>query len=278
MHMKRIDAHQHFWQYDATRHSWMNEEMKVLKRNFSTHDLEPLLKEHAFDGCIAVQASQTEEENTFLRSLATSSTIIKGIVGWVDLQSPEVSERLAYYQQFPIMKGFRHIIHDEADIDFMLRPAFLNGIQQLDSYGYSYDILVFHHHLDNTVKLLQRNPGQRFVIDHIAKPDIGNKEITNWKKKMAAVAAFPNVYCKVSGMVTETGSNPWKQEDFTPYLDAVTELFGTERLMFGSDWPVCILSASYANVFRIVNDYFSGFSKEEQDNFFGLNAIRFYQL
>jgi L-fuconolactonase len=276
--MDRIDSHQHFWNYDPAKHVWMNDDMAVLKKDFSPHDLEPLLKRCNLTGCVAVQATQAEEENEFLLKLADESTIIKGIVGWVDLQSEKITDRLSYYKSFEKIKGFRHVIHDEPDIDFMLRPAFLKGINALLPFDYTYDILIFHHHLANTVKLVKQFPDQPFVIDHIAKPDIKNKQFQDWKKQLAAVAAFQNVYCKISGMVTEANWKAWKPVDFIIYMDAIVELFGTDRIMFGSDWPVCTLAATYENVYNITNDYFSSFTNDEQDKFFSLNAKRFYRL
>lgn len=276
--MKRIDSHQHFWNYSPNRQVWMNEDMAVLKRDFSPHDLEPLLKRCNLDGCVAIQASQSEEENDFLLGLAANSTFIKGIVGWVDLQSENIKERLSFYKQFTIMKGFRHVIHDETDINFMLRPAFLNGIKELSDFNFTYDILIYHYHLANTLALIKKFPEQPFVIDHIAKPEIRNRQMEDWKMQLSAIAAYPNVYCKISGLTTEATWHKWQYEDFKPYLTVVTELFGTDRIMYGSDWPVCTLSSSYEKMYEIAERYFSGFTKNEQDKFFGLNAIQFYNL
>lgn len=274
-----IDAHQHFWQYDPTKHVWMSEEMSVLKTDFLPVDLAPHLKNCSLDGCVAVQANQAEEDNAFLISLADKHDFIKGIVGWVDLQSETVETRLAHYQQFASMKGFRHVIHDEADLDFMLRPRFLNGLSLLKRYGYTYDILIFPKHLPNTLELVAAFPNQPFVIDHIAKPAIKNGENTEgWRKGLEAVAKYENVSCKISGMVTEADWHHWKQADFISYLDTVVELFGIDRIMYGSDWPVCTLAANYEKQFDIVKYYFSNFSKQEQEKFFGGNASKFYNL
>ena len=274
-----IDAHQHFWQYDPTKHVWMSEEMGVLKTDFLPNDLSFHLKNGSLDGCVAVQANQAEEENTFLLGLAEKHNSIKGIVGWVDLQSEKVEARLEYYQSFAPMKGFRHVIHDEADINFMLRPNFLKGISLLKKYGYTYDILIFPKHLPNTLELMAAFPDQPFVIDHIAKPSIKKGENTEgWRKGLKAVAKHENVSCKISGMVTEADWHHWKQADFTPYLDTVVELFGIDRIMYGSDWPVCTLAANYEKQFDIVRHYFSNFSQPQQEKFFGLNASQFYNL
>ena len=273
-----IDAHQHFWHYDPAKHVWMSEAMGVLKKDYLPTDLAPHLKNCALTGCVAVQANQAEEENAFLLSLAEKHDFIKGIVGWVDLQSDGVGERLAYYKQFEKIKGFRHVIHDEADIDFMLRPAFLRGVGLLQQYGYTYDILIFPEHLPNTLKFVQTFPNQPFVIDHIAKPFIKMGEIALWQEALKAVAAHQNVSCKISGMVTEADWHNWQQADFTPYINSIVELFGIDRIMYGSDWPVCTLSATYEDMFSIVKNYFSTFSEAEQGKFFGGNAARFYGL
>lgn len=276
--MERIDSHQHFWKYDPARHSWMNEKMDLLKKNYGPKDLAVLLSQCGLHGSVAVQASQSEEENEFLLGLAESNPIIKGIVGWVDLQSDAVSERLSYYSTKNKIKGFRHVIHDEPDVDFMLRPAFLNGLKALKNFNYTYDILIFTVHLSNTLQLVRQFPDQPFVIDHIAKPMIHKHEISEWKKGLIPLASLQNVYCKISGMVTEAHWKNWTKEDFTPYLETIVELFGSKRILYGSDWPVCTLSASYAETYGIVKSYFEKFSVDEQDDFFGLNAKRFYHL
>lgn len=278
MVMERIDSHQHFWNYDPARQTWMTGEMEILKKDYGPQDLQILLEACELEGSVAVQASQTEEENDFLLALAAANSSIAGIVGWTDLQSPSVEERLSYYKTQSKIKGFRHVIHDEPDIDFMLRPAFLRGISALSQFGYTYDLLVFDIHLQNTLKLVRMFPNQLFVIDHIAKPKIRDREITVWRNDLAALSALPNVYCKISGMVTEAVWKKWTQDDFVPYMDAVVDLFGTRRIMYGSDWPVCTLSASYQETYGIVEQYFSRFSAHEQKDFFGLNARRFYQL
>ena len=276
--MERIDSHQHFWNYNSERQNWMTDEMSVLKKDYGPQDLSVLLDQCQIQGSVAVQASQTEDENEFLIALAEKHSFIKGIVGWVDLQSISVSERLDYYSTKKLIKGFRHVIHDEPDIDFMLRPVFLNGIKALSSYGYTYDLLIRHFHLPNTLKLVRQIPYQYFVIDHIAKPEIRKREIEEWKKKLSPFASLPNVYCKISGMVTEAAWKNWEPNDFTPYLDNIVECFGTKRILYGSDWPVCTLSASYSDTYGIVKKYFNSFSDDEQRDFFELNTKNFYQL
>ena len=276
--MAVIDSHQHFWNYSPQRHMWMNDDMTVLKRDFLPSDLFPLLNQNSIEGCVAVQASQTEEENTFLLALADQYDFIKGVVGWVDLRSNHVEERLLYYKDIKKVKGFRHVIHDEQNVDFMLQPDFIKGIGLLNQFDFTYDILIYPNHLANALKLVGRFPDQPFVIDHMAKPIIRESEIADWKKELEAVAACKNVSCKISGMVTEAKWNSWHNDDFTPYLDAVVEMFGTDRLMYGSDWPVCNLSASYEGMYGITTNYFSRFTQSEQEKVFGGNATRFYKL
>lgn len=273
-----IDSHQHFWHYDLAKHTWMDNRMSIIKQDFLPNNLLPHLQNCGLVACVAVQANQAEAENEFLLNLVENFDFIKGIVGWIDLRSESVEERLEYYQQFPKIKGFRHIIHDEPELDFMLGKAFMNGVSKFKKYGYTYDILIFEKHLPNTLTFVKAFPEQPFVIDHIAKPLIKQQITEHWASNIKKVASFKNVFCKISGMVTEANWANWKQEDFTKYLDTVVEAFGTDRIMYGSDWPVCQLATTYEEQFSIVKDYFSSFSEEEQDKFFGKNAIKFYKI
>jgi L-fuconolactonase len=278
MNVSRIDSHQHFWHYEPTKHVWMDDRMGIIKQDFLPADLLPNLKGCGLDGCVAVQANQAEIENEFLLKLAAENDFIKGIVGWVDLRAENVSERLEYYQQFSKIKGFRHVIHDEPELDFMLGKNFMNGVSKLNNYGYTYDILIFEKHLPNTIHFIEALPNQPFVIDHIAKPLIKDQIMEDWATHIKKAGNLKNVYCKISAMTTEANWQNWAKTDFTKYLDVVVEAFGTERIMYGSDWPVCQLAASYEAQFDIVQDYFSNFSQAEQDNFFGGNAKKFYKI
>ncbi|MBO9683816.1 MAG: amidohydrolase family protein [Flavisolibacter sp.] len=273
-----MDAHQHFWQFNPVRDSWITDEMSVIQKDFFPCDLKPVLQQNGFDGCVAVQASQSEEETEFLISLAAQNDFIKGVVGWVDLQANDIEERLAKYKSIPVVKGFRHVLQGEPQRDLMLKPEFKRGIAALQKQGFAYDILIFPDQINFSGELVASFPEQKFVIDHIAKPYIKRKEIDEWKRDMEKIAKHENVYCKISGMVTEADWKAWKKEDFKPYLDVVVEVFGTDRILFGSDWPVCLVAASYEKMLGIVKDYFASFSQNEQDRFFGLNAIRFYNL
>ena len=274
----RVDAHHHFWQFDPVRDSWITEEMAVIQKDFMPGDLRPLLQQEGFDGCIAVQADQSEEQTEFLVGLANEFPFIKGVVGWVDLQAENIQDRLQHFSQHKIIKGFRHVLQGEPQRDLMLSQKFINGIGALKNFDYTYDILIFPDQLIYAKNLAAQFPDQKFVIDHLAKPYIKKKEIKEWTLDIEAIAKLPNVSCKVSGMVTEGDWKGWQKSDFTPYLDVVVHSFGTERLMFGSDWPVCQVAATYHEVVVIVNDYFSSFSKEEQENIFGGNATKFYNL
>ncbi|MCW3094378.1 MAG: amidohydrolase family protein [Ferruginibacter sp.] len=276
--MQRIDAHQHFWKFDPVRDSWINEAMAVIQRDFLPNDLQPILQQNNFDGCVVVQSDQSEKENEFQLSNAAHFDFIKGVVGWVDLQHEAVEDSLAYYSGFSKMKGFRHILQGESDRALMLKPAFMNGISRLQKFDYTYDILIFPDQLKYAAELVAAFPNQKFVIDHIAKPGIKEHVIEDWKKDINVFAGHENVYCKISGMVTEADWKHWKTEDFTPYLDTIVKTFGTSRIMFGSDWPVCMVAASYQQMLGIVTDYFSSFTQSEQENFFGSNAFKFYNL
>ena len=276
--MQRIDAHQHFWQFDPVRDSWITEEMAVIQRDFLPGDLEPMLKENGIDGCVVVQSAQSEAENTFQLANAENHDFIKGVVGWVDLWAENVEERLDAFSQFPKLKGFRYVLQGAEDPAIMLQPDFKRGIDKLKKFGYTYDILIFPNQLKPSREFVAAFPDQPFVVDHLAKPHIKEKKIDEWKKDIKEVAAHENVYCKISGMVTEADWQHWKREDLRPYIDVVVEAFGTKRIMFGSDWPVCLVAASYNETIDIVKDYFSSFSKDEQELFFGGNATSFYKL
>jgi len=273
-----IDAHQHFWKFDPVRDSWINEEMKVIQKDFLPADLEVELRKNGVEGTVVVQSDQSEAENDFQLKNAEENEFIKGIVGWVDLQSMNLAEKLVYYKQYGKIKGFRHVLQGEKDRAFMLKPAFKRGIGMLKRFDFTYDILIFHDQLGFAKELVAEFPEQLFVVDHLAKPLIKNGEIKEWAEKIKQLASHENVYCKISGMVTEADWKNWKQEDFNPYLDVIVEAFGTGRIMFGSDYPVCLVAASYAQVLGIVQTYFSAFSKDERQQFFAENAKRFYNL
>jgi L-fuconolactonase len=276
--MKVIDAHQHFWIYDAIRDNWIDDEMKDIKKDFLPADLEIILKENNINGSIIVQSNQSEKENVFQLKNAEQFNFIKGVVGWVDLQAEDVEGRLVHYKQYKKFKGFRHVLQGERQRDLMLDDTFKRGIGLLNQHGFTYDLLILPDQLKYAKSLAAIFPEQLFVIDHMAKPDIKNKKKDEWPKDIASFSGHENVYCKISGMVTEADWNNWKKDDFKPYLDAVVNSFGTKRIMYGSDWPVCLIAASYKKMKDIVDDYFSSFTTNEQEDFFGKNAIEFYHL
>ena len=276
--MERIDSHQHFWKFDPIRDSWITDDMKIIQRDFYPKDLEPLLNQNEFVGCVTVQSDQSEEENTFQLLNAEQNDFVKGVVGWVDLRAANIEDRLNYYSQFKKLKGFRHVLQGEPKRDLMLDPDFMNGIGLLQHHNFTYDILIFPDQLQYVPAFVSAFPQQKFVIDHIAKPNIKKHEVAQWKKDIESVASHSNVYCKISGMVTEAEWNKWEQDDFIPYLDTITNAFGEDRIMFGSDWPVCLVAASYKEVVSITEKYFQHFSVEAQNKFFATNAARFYNL
>lgn len=273
----RIDSHQHFWKFDPVRDSWIDDSMSKIQRDFLLEDLLPLLTENKFQGCVAVEAHQSEEQTNFLLDLASKNDFIKGVVGWVDLRNKNVSERLHHFSVHEKLKGFRHVVQGEAD-DFMLRSDFRNGIAALKPFDYTYDILIFHRQLPAAIDLVNRFPDQPFVIDHIAKPNIKSGDIASWEKNIKEIAKAENVMCKISGMVTEADWNNWQVADLRPYLDVIFENFSIDKLMFGSDWPVCNVAANYATVVKTLEDYSSQLSVQEQNKIWHENATVFYNL
>ncbi len=273
-----IDSHQHFWVYEPARDGWIDEHMGVLKHDFLPEELAFEFDANGIDASVAVQADQSERETLFLLDLAKRSTRIAGVVGWVDLASPRIDERLEYFSGYKKVRGFRHIVQSEPDNDFMLRAEFMRGISRLQEFGFTYDILIYPRQLPAAIELVERFPRQRFVVDHLAKPEIKVKNIEAWAAQIRRIAGNTNVYCKVSGLVTEADWHSWTLSDFDPYLDVVFESFGEDRLMFGSDWPVCLLAASYGQMKQIVENYVDRNALAAKDKIFGENATRFYDL
>lgn len=271
-----IDAHQHFWRYSETEYPWIGKGTP-LHRHWMPSDLEAVAKPVGLSGSVVVQARETLEESRWLLKLADESPFIKGVVGWVDLRSAKVGEDLAALSQHKKFVGVRHVVQSQA-ADFMLQPDFLRGIGELHAFDFTYDLLLFPKHLPSAVKVAEKFPHQRFVLDHIAKPMIRAGMMQPWQKDLAELAKNKNVFCKISGMVTEAKMPGWKKEDFRPYLDAVLAAFGGERVMFGSDWPVCLLAGSYGEVHGLVADYFNQFPEETRRKFFGETATKFYRL
>ncbi|WP_215235358.1 amidohydrolase family protein [Dyadobacter linearis] len=272
-----IDSHQHFWIFDEERDSWITPEMGVIRKNFLPENLKPVLKANGVNGCVAVQASSTDSETEFLLQLAEANDIVKGVVGWVDLFSADLYDKLEKYSQFEKLKGFRHVAQGQPE-GFLLQPDFIKGVGQLVAFDFTYDILIHQNQLKEAFNFAVKLPNVHFVLDHIAKPLIKNGQMQPWADDIRALAELPNVSCKVSGMVTEADWQNWEKADFRPYLDVVFEAFGTERLMFGSDWPVCLVAAEYEGAKGILTDYLSMFSDSEAKRVMGQNAVDFYNL
>ncbi|MEO9805017.1 MAG: amidohydrolase family protein [Reichenbachiella sp.] len=273
----KIDAHQHFWKYNPVRDAWIDESMQCIRRDFLPADLESLLKENGMDGCVSVQADQSEEETEFLLELARTSAFIKAVIGWVNLRADDAKDRLSHFARNEKFKGVRHILQAEPS-EFMSNSEFRYGISCLEPLGLTYDILVYPEQLPSAIQLVRRFPNQAFVIDHLAKPNIKKQEIKTWEGDIRLLAEMPNVHCKISGMVTEADWLGWKPEDFKPYLDVVFDAFGTGRLMFGSDWPVCLLAAQYEEVLGNTNEYLEALTSQEKNKVMGGNALTFYNL
>jgi len=274
----RLDAHQHFWNYSAAEYPWIGPGLERLARDYLPPDLEPLLAAEGLDGSVAVQARQSVEESRWLLTLAEAHPLVKGVVGWVDLRSDRVGDDLRMVAAHSKFVGVRHVVQDEPDPRFVLGEGFIRGLRQLRQHGLTYDLLLYPTQLPAAVELVALLPEQPFVVDHVAKPRIAAGEIEGWDRDIRAIARHENVCCKVSGMVTEAVRQGWRRDDFTPYLDVVLEAFGPERLMFGSDWPVCLLAGEYADVAAIPRDYFSRLSATEQRMVWGDTAARFYGL
>ena len=273
----KIDAHQHFWKFDPQRDAWITDEMAVLQRDFLPEDFQPILQEHLFDGCIAVQADTSEKETEFLLNLANQYAFIKGVVGWLDLCNANIEERLIHFSSNEKLKGLRHIVQSESD-GFMLRNDFQRGISALEKYNLTYDILIFPHQMEEAIQLVKAFPKQKFILDHCAKPYIMDGKIKTWQAHLEKLSRFENVACKVSGLTTEADWNTWSKTTINPYLDVVFDAFGSERTLFGSDWPVSLLAGKYALTVGLIEDYISKFSQVEQQQIMGLNAKNWYHL
>lgn len=273
----RIDSHQHFWRFDPQRDAWITNDMSVIQRDFLPEDLQPLLQQHQLDGCIAVQADTSEKETKFILELADQHPFIKGVVGWLDLCSDTIDDRLEHFSQYKKLKGLRHIVQAEPD-GFLLRKDFQRGISALEKYNLTYDILIFPHQLEEAIEFVKTFPKQKFILDHGAKPYIKVGKIEPWKSQMETLAGFENVACKVSGLTTEADWNTWDKISMQPYLEVIFNAFGAKRTLFGSDWPVSLLAGTYAEIITLVEDYISKFSETEQQQIMGLNAKTWYHL
>jgi L-fuconolactonase len=274
----RIDAHQHFWRYRPQTHGWISDEMAVLKRDYLPNDLEPLLGARAFDGCVAVQAAQSLEETLFLLDLADRHPFVRAVVGWADLLAPDLDRQLEALTARPRLRGLRHIAQDEPDDAWLARDDVVRGISRIGRFGLTYDILVYARQLPAALELARRLPDQPFVVDHLAKPEIREGRLEPWRERLRALAALPHVRGKLSGLVTEAAWDRWTAADIRPYLEVALEAFGPDRLMIGSDWPVCLLAGDYERVVGLVTDFVRSLSADEQAEVLGGTATRFYRI
>jgi L-fuconolactonase len=274
----KIDAHVHFWRYEPSEYGWIDESMKALRRDFLPADAQVEMDRAGIDACVAVQARQSLEETRWLLDLADRHPFITGVVGWVDLQSDEVSAQIEQFSRHPKLVGLRHIVQSEPDDRFLLKSAFCRGISLLEDLDLAYDILIYPKHLAAAAEFVGRFKRQRFVIDHLAKPEVRSGEIREWEKGLRRLAEFPEVFCKLSGLVTEADWRHWTLQQLRPYLDVAFDCFGPHRLMVGSDWPVCTVASDYGGTMAVVGDYLHDRSDAEREAIFGGNAQRFWRL
>lgn len=274
----KIDSHQHFWNYSAAAYPWIGTGMERLAGDFLPADLEAVARPVGVVGSVAVQARQSLDESRWLLSLAERDPFIHGVVGWVDLRSERVAEDLVALARHEKFVGVRHVVQDEPDPRFVLGDAFVHGVRMLHQFGLTYDLLLYSHQLPAAIELVGLVPEQPFVLDHLAKPPQKVGELAAWRRDIETLARHDNVCCKLSGLVTEAAWRQWKPADFTPFLDVALAAFGPHRLMFGSDWPVCLLSAEYAEVVGIIDDFISTLTPAEQSLIWADTACRVYRI
>lgn len=275
---KRIDAHHHLWRYSREEYGWIDEEMAALRRNFLPADLRLEMRSASIDGAVTVQARQTMEETRWLLDLADQNEEICGVVGWAPIADEHFPAALEEFSTRPMLKGLRHVVQAEPDDNFLLRDDFSRGIRALRGTGLVYDILIYERQLPQAIRFVDQHPEQAFVLDHIAKPRVRDGVLEPWRTQIRELARREHVACKLSGVVTEANWKQWNLESLDPYLDAVVEAFGPERILAGSDWPVCLVACGYAQWFRVLEQYLGGFSQTERDAIFGGNAERIYRL
>lgn len=274
----KIDAHQHFWKYDPAGYGWINESMRVIRRDFLPSHLQAEIENVGVDGAVSVQASQTLDETRWLLDLAEQNNFIKAVIGWVPLVAPDVSKHLDELSKRPLLKGVRHVVQDEPDDRFILRDDFNAGVRTLADYGLVYDILIFERHLPHAIEFVDRHPEQVFVLDHLAKPRAKENLVEPWRTNIRRIAERENVFCKLSGLVTEADWHAWTEAQLSVYLEVVLDAFGPRRTMFGSDWPVCLLAASYARWYDVVRGFSAKLSGSEQARIFGETAVEAYKI
>lgn len=273
-----VDSHHHFWRYDPAEYGWISDSMRALRRDFLPADLRREIEAAGVDGVVSVQARQTVSETRALLAHARENDFIRGVVGWVPLVDPAVRATLEELAQDPCLRACRHVLQDEPDDDYMLREDFNDGVRAVTAAGLVYDILIFERHLPQTLEFVDRHPNQVFVLDHIGKPRIRDGSFGAWRAAIRDLARRPNLYCKISGMVTEADWERWSEAELAPYMDAVLDAFGPRRLMYGSDWPVCLTAVGYARWFELVARFAARLSADEHDRVLGRTAIEAYRL
>ncbi len=273
-----IDSHQHFWTYNVNRDVWITEEMGRIRKNFYPNDSVELFAQNQIDGCIAVQADSSEDETFFLISLAEQSEFIKGIVGWVDLQSKNIESQLTYFSQFEKIVGFRHVVQSESDPNFLARPNFLKGVQLLDTFDFAYDLLIYPNQLNAGIEFCKKNANQRIVLDHLAKPPIKSGDISEWKKDIEKFKELENVSAKISGLITEAEWFNYNEKDILHIIEISLEVFGSDRLMFGTDYPVVLVADELSNWVKTFNKSISQLSSNEIKKITIDNCLQFYKI
>lgn len=274
----RIDAHQHFWQYDPARHGWINDDMSAIRRDFYPEDLATIIKTLQIVGTIAVQADETDTETSFLLDLAAKNDFIKAVVGWTDLHSPDLEKALNKFEGIEKLAGFRCVMQGAPDERYLTNDLFRNNLNTLTAHGYTYDLLIYHTQLPALIGMTDKLPDSRLILDHIGKPDIKNKQFKSWKEQIKILASHPEIYCKLSGMVTEADYASWTYDDLLPYMETTAEYFGIDRICFGSDWPVCLVAGSYNKVYKVMEKFVKQLPKPDQAKVFGLNTLQFYNI
>ena len=273
-----IDAHQHFWNYNEERHTWITPEMSVLRSDYYPNYSEPLFRDQGFTGCVAVQADSSEEETLFLLALAEQNEFIQGVVGWVDLQSTNIEDRLGYFSQFEAIKGFRHIVQGEKDLNFLSRKEFIRGVKTLGSFDLGYDLLIYPHQIKSAITFCKTCDNQKIVLDHLAKAPLKSGNIQEWKKEIRPFARLSHVSAKISGIVTEAENQNWTQDQVNELIEVALEVFGPKRLMIGSDYPVVLLNSSLERWVQTFKEALKGLNANERDLIYRKNVTEFYQL
>lgn len=276
--ISRIDAHQHFWKFDAAEYGWIGADKQVLRKDFLPGDLEPELAAAGITGTISVQARQSLEETRWLLALADRHHFIHGVVGWAPLTEANVGATLERLAAHPKLRAIRHVLHDEVDERYILREDFNRGVAELKRFDLAYDILIFERHLPRTIEFVDRHPDQIFIVDHMAKPRVRDGSVSPWRENMRELAKRPHVYCKISGLATEADHVNWSEAQLAPYMDSVLSAFGPKRVLFGSDWPVCLLAIGYCRWAEIVARFVDRLPEGEQERIWSATAREAYRL